>query len=226
MDKNKIEKIGQTIIDVGKRLYQKGMVAAHDGNISARLNETDILITPSGRCKGFLQLNDLIQVHCEGKIVRGNLKPSSEMAMHLTIYKERKDVFSICHAHPVYATAFSVAGLALDKPILPEVIIPLGPIPLVPYSEPGTEAVSKNILPFLENHDAFLLANHGAVTVGQDVLHAYYKMETLEHFAKILYRAGMLGAVNTLTENEIKALIQQREKWGVRDSLGSNFSRD
>jgi len=223
MDQKQFESISQEIIQAGQRIYQKGFVAANDGNISARVGEQQILITPSGRSKGFLKLEDLVLVDLNGKIIHGNLKPSSETAMHLTIYQEREDVNSVCHAHPVYATAFSVATIPLDEPVLPEVIVTLGRIPMVPYAEPGSPDVSKNIRPFLAHHDAFLLANHGAVTVGKDVFDAFYKMETVEHFARILHKAKQLGSVHLLKSEEVQALIRQRSKWQIREGLNSDF---
>jgi L-fuculose-phosphate aldolase len=140
--------------------------------------------------------------------------------MHLQIYKDRPDVQSVCHAHPPYATGFAVAGIALDKCILPEVVIVLGGIPLVEYGTPGTEEFYKPVLKFLPNHDAFLLANHGALTIGKDVFNAYYKMETLEHFAHIAFVAQQLGHMNTLNKEQVQKLTDLRTKFGIRTDVG------
>jgi L-fuculose-phosphate aldolase len=164
-------------------------VASNDGNISARIDKKYVLITPTGISKGFMNGSDLIIIDFNGKVVKGKGKPSSESLLHLQIYKVRSDVNSVCHAHPPYATGYAVAGIPLSQNILPEVIISLGTIPLVSYGTPGTEEFCKPLLPILKDYDAFLLANHGALTVGSTVLDAYNKMETLEHFAKILFVA-------------------------------------
>jgi L-fuculose-phosphate aldolase len=152
--------------------------------------------------------------------VSGTKKPSSEVFMHLQMYKDRPDVQSVCHAHPPYATGFAVAGIALDKCILPEVVIVLGGIPLVEYGTPGTEEFYKPVLKFLPNHDAFLLANHGALTIGKDVFNAYHKMETLEHFAHIAFVAQQLGHMNTLNKEQVQKLTDLRTKFGIRSDVG------
>lgn len=210
-----IYSLKRDIIQAGKRVYDRGFVASNDGNISARINDKRILITPTGVSKGFMQADDLVLVDMEGHVLSQGKRPSSEVKMHIRIYKERPDVNSVCHAHPIYATAHAVAGLSLEKCILPEVIIALGGIPLVEYGEPGTEAFFQPILKFLKNHDAFLLANHGALTIGKDVINAYHKMETLEHFAHISYVANQLGHVNVLPKEDVQALIEARRRYGI-----------
>ncbi len=169
--------------------------------------------------------SDLITVDMNGKVVNGKKKPSSEIFMHLHVYKERPDVNSICHAHPPYATGFAVAGIPLDQYVLPEVIITLGTIPLVPYGTTGTEEFYKPLLPLLQEYDAFLLANHGALTVGSDVFSAYYKMEILEHYAHIIFIARNLGKVTTLNDEQVQKLIALREPYGIRKPIGSIASR-
>jgi L-fuculose-phosphate aldolase len=208
------------IIEAGKRIYARGYVASNDGNISARLNGDRILITPTGISKGFMKSKELIEVDFSGNRLDGEGKPSSEIFMHLQIYRERPDVQSVCHAHPPYATGFAVAGIPLDKNVLPEVIIALGTIPLVEYGTPGTEEFSQPIMALLKDYDAFLLANHGALTLGNDVFNAYYKMETLEHFALIAFVARLMGGVKSLSEEQVKKLIAQREKFGIRKNIG------
>jgi L-fuculose-phosphate aldolase len=223
--KNSLISLKKEIIEIGKRVYARGYVASNDGNISARINKKHILITPTGISKGFMKMNDLIVVDMNGKIVNGKKKPSSEVFMHLQIYNERPDVNSVCHVHPPYATGFSVAGIPLYQDILSEVIISLGNIPLVPYGTPGTEEFYKPLLPLLQQYDAFLLANHGALTVGTDIFNAYFKMETLEHYAHILFIAKQLGNVNTLNAEQVHKLAALREKFGIRTTLGNDFGK-
>jgi L-fuculose-phosphate aldolase len=214
--KQSLLSLKKNIVEVGKRAYTHGYVASNDGNISARVDTKHILITPTSVSKGFMQTNDLIVVDMNGRVVSGKKKPSSEIQMHLQIYKERIDVNSVCHLHPPYATGFAVAGIPLDQYVLQEVVITLGTIPLVPYGTTGTEELYKPLLPLLQNYDAFLLANHGALTVGTDIFNAYYKMETLEHTAQIIFIAKQLGNVNTLNVEQVEKLITLRKKFGIK----------
>lgn len=208
------------IIQAGKRMYDRGYVASNDGNISARIDSEKVLITPTGVSKGFMKPEDLTIVDYNGKVLTGTKKPSSEVFMHLQVYKDRPDVNSVCHSHPPYATGFAVAGIPLDKCVLPEVVIALGSIPLIEYGTPGTEEFYKPVLKLLKDYDAFLLANHGALTVGKDVINAYHKMETLEHFAKIAFVAQQIGYVNTLNKDQVQKLTDQRVKYGIRTNVG------
>ena len=210
----------QDIVEVGKRMYTRGYVASNDGNISARLDDNKFLVTPTGISKGFMKPEDLIVVNIDGKVLSGMKKPSSEVFMHLQVYKDRPDVNSVCHAHPPYATGFAVAGIPLDKCILPEVIITLGSIPLIEYGTPGTEELYRPVTKLLKDYDAFLLANHGALTIGTDVINAYHKMETVEHFAHIAFVAQQLGYPNTLSKEQVQKLKDQREKFGIRTTVG------
>lgn len=223
--KQSLVSLKKNIIEAGKRAYARGYVASNDGNISARIDKKYVLITPTGMSKGFIKASDLIVVDMKGKIVNGKKKPSSEVFMHLQVYHERPDVNSVCHMHPPYATGFSVAGIPLDQDGLSEVIISLGNIPLVPYGTPGTEDFYKPLLPLLQQYDAFLLANHGALAVGTDVFNAYFKMETLEHYAHILFIAKQLGNVNTLNAEQVQKLTALREKFGIRTTLGNDFGK-
>jgi L-fuculose-phosphate aldolase len=218
--KQSLVSLKKDIIEAGKRAYARGYVASNDGNISARIDKKNILITLTGISKGFMKENDLIVVDMNGKAVSGKKKPSSEIQMHLQIYKERADVNSVCHLHPPYATGFAVAGIPLDQYVLQEVILTLGTIPLVPYGTTGTEELYKALLPFLQNYDAFLLANHGALTVGTDIFNAYNKMETLEHVAQIIFIAKQLGNVNTLNAVQVEKLVSLRKKFGVKPDIG------
>ncbi len=217
---NALFSLKNDIVEAGKRIYARGYVASNDGNISARVDDEKVVITPTGVSKGFMKPEDLIVINMEGKVISGNKKPSSEMFMHLQVYKDRPDVFSVCHAHPPYATGFAVAGIPLDKCVLPEVVITLGSIPLIEYGTPGTEEFYKPVTKLLKDYDAFLLANHGALTVGKDVLNAYHKMETLEHFAFIAFVAQQLGYINTLNREQVQKLKDQRAKYGIRTDVG------
>ena len=203
------------IVEVGRRVYARNYVASNDGNISARLDERRVLITPTGVSKGFMSPDDMIVVDMDGKVVQGTKKPSSEVFMHLAIYKNRSDVHGICHAHPPYATGFAVAGISLEQCVLPEVVVVLGGIPLVEYGTPGTEEFFRPVLKQLGTYDAFLLANHGALTVGKDLFNAYYKMETLEHFAHIAFVAQTLGKITTLGSEQVQKLTDLRPRFGI-----------
>jgi L-fuculose-phosphate aldolase len=197
-------------------MYMLGFVAANDGNISVRISESEFLCTPTGVSKGFMSTDDIIKVDINGNKISGNLKPSSEIKMHLEVYKNRPDAVAVCHAHPPTATGFAVAGLPLNKNVLPEVIISLGEIPIAQYGTPSTMEIPASISPYLQTHDAYLLANHGALTVGTDVFNAFYKMETMEHFAKISVVSRMLGNENEIPKQEVKKLFEVREKLGVK----------
>lgn len=214
------EMYAEEIVAIGKRIYDKGFVASNDGNISIRLKNNLVMITPSGVSKGFMQISDLIITDLRGNIVSGNKKPSSELQMHLTIYQERPDINGVCHAHTPYATAFAVAGISIEEPALTEVVVSLGGIPLVPFGVTGTPELSNNLRPFVKNHNAFLLANHGALAIGKDLLTAYYNLETLEHTAHILYLARQLGGAKTFTPEQIEKLIERRDDFGIDRKLG------
>ncbi len=215
----KLNQLKAEIIKVGRMMYERGYIAANDGNISARVDKKRILITPTRMGKGFMKPKDLILVDVNGRPLSGTRKPSSECDFHVKIYRDRPDVNSVCHAHPPYATGFAVAGIPLDKMILPEVIIRLGIVPIVEYGTPGHSELYDQIHKKLKNHDAFLLANHGALTVGNSVMDAYDKMETLEHAAMIQFIAHLLGKVNTLDTNQVEKLIPLRDKFGARRDL-------
>ena len=194
------------IVGVCARLYARGLIAGPDGNVSVRLGDDRILITPAGRSKGEVQGQDLVVVDAEGLHVSGNHPASSEVRMHMRIYRRRPDVHAVVHAHPPTATAFGVAGEDFLAPVLPEVILQMGGVPLVPYVTPGGEALADQFEPFLPHYDAFLMANHGATTVGPSLTIAYQRMESLEHAARILLAARQLGRVRQLTDDQAAAL--------------------
>ena len=200
------EPSGRGIVQVCRRLYERGLVAGPDGNVSVRLDEESILVTPSGLSKVDVTLDDLVIVNLDGKVLDGRRSPSSELAMHLRIYRRRDDVRAVVHAHPPTATGFAVAGESFMAPVLPEVILQMGAVPLVPYAIPGTEELPDAMEPFLAAHNAFLLANHGATTVGQTLVAAHQRMESLEHAARILLAARTVGRVNELTTADANRL--------------------
>jgi L-fuculose-phosphate aldolase len=196
-------------------MYERGYIVACEGNLSVRLDEQSVLTTPTCMNKGMLSPNDLVIIDLEGRHVAGDRKASSELAMHLLFYRMRPDVQAICHAHPHTATGFAVAGRALDQALLPEVIVGLGQIPLVKYGTPGTPELSAAIEPYVPHYDALLLANHGAVTCGPDLMTAFFRMETLEHFAKITLAAEMAGTPTLLSSREVAKLIAARTRYFV-----------
>ena len=210
-----LDEAGEGILQAGRRMYDRGYVAANDGNISVRLSDERLLVTPSGLSKGFLRQSDLVVTDMQGERISGKLKPTSEIKMHLKAYELREDVGAVVHAHPPYATAFAVAGIPLSGCILPEVIVSLGSIPLASYGTPSTEEIPRSIESVVIKSDAFLLKNHGVMTVGPDVLNAYHKLETVEHFAKISFIARHLGPVSSLARDEVAKLFDLRQQMGI-----------
>jgi L-fuculose-phosphate aldolase len=203
------------IVDIGKWMHGKGWVAANDGNISTRLPDGRILCTPTRISKGRMRPEDLIIVDGEGRKLEGERQTTSEIFMHLTIYSQRPGVQAVVHAHTPFATGFAAAGKALNLAMLPEVVVLLGSVPLAPYGLPGTPALSESLLPLIPRYDAILMANHGVVTYGGDLEDAYYKMETVEHFARIAFVAEQLGGAQVLPRREVEKLIAAREHYGV-----------
>ncbi len=200
------------IVTVCRRLYERGLIAGPDGNVSVRVAPDRVLVTPAGMAKVDVQAEDLIELSLDGRQLRGHARASSEVQMHLRIYQRRADVHAIVHAHPPTATGFSVAGESLAECVLPEVIAQVGWVPLLPYATPGTAALADAFEPYVADHDAFLLANHGATTLGPTLAAAHQRMESLEHAARILLTARLLGRVNTLTPAQVEALVKARER--------------
>jgi L-fuculose-phosphate aldolase len=196
-------------LEVCHRIYSKGFAASNDGNVSCRVGD-NFLTTPTGFCKGDLQNQHLIIVDKTSKVVEGKYQPSSELPMHLAIYRLRPDVNSVVHAHPPYCTGFATAGIPLDRCVLPEVIMTIGSIPLTSYGTPSTEEVPQAVSKVIKSCDALLLANHGAVTVGDDLMATYYKMERIEHYAHILYIARQLGGEIVLSPEQVEKLYRLR----------------
>jgi L-fuculose-phosphate aldolase len=194
------------IVEIGRRCYDRGFVAATDGNMSCRVTGDLIAATPTGLCKGMLTADDIVILDAAGRRVEGHREASSEILLHLEIYKERPDVGGVVHAHPPTATGFAVARMPLAECVLPEVITTLGNVPLAPYATPSTDEVPESIRPKLRDYNAFLLANHGTVTLGATLLEAYFTLEKVEQFARVMLVARQLGRVSVLTEDDVKKL--------------------
>jgi L-fuculose-phosphate aldolase len=188
-----IQTLRRNIVEYGKHLYNRNYIGGTEGNISVRLGNSKVLITPTGKNLGLLKPSELVMLSARGKKLSGKLLPSSEYKLHLAIYTHRHDVKAICHAHPLYATAYAVAGLAMDKLILPEVIMTFGTIPLIEYGTPGTLELFEKMCCKIKNHDALLMKNHGVLTVGKDLEDAFNKMEIVERYARILLIASLIG---------------------------------
>ncbi len=203
----------RTIVEVGKQMYERGYVVSSDGNVSIRLGENLVIASPTMTGKGRMTEDSLALTDIHGNALNDR-KASSELAMHLLIYKMRPDISAVCHAHPPNGTAFSVAGLAIDQPILSEVILTLGCVPLTAYGTPSTNELTDAMVPFVEHHNALLMANHGAVAYGKHLWEAFDRMETLEHTAKIAILTRSLGVANDLPPDAIEKLINIREKAG------------
>jgi L-fuculose-phosphate aldolase len=201
------------IVLFGRNLHERGFVAAMDGNLSVRLDDRRILATPTSMCKSMMRPSDLVIVDVDGHHVAGRRAVSSEIAMHLLIYKLRPDVRGIVHAHPPTATGFAAAGMALNQPLVCEVVIGLGSIPLAKYGTPGTSELTEVLRPLVPQYDAILMSNHGVVAYGADLPHAYMKMETVEHFAQIALVTHILGRQQPLGSQELEKLIVARSKY-------------
>jgi L-fuculose-phosphate aldolase len=203
------------ICEVGRRLYARGYVASNDGNISVRLDTGHILTTPKSVSKGFMAPDMMCIVDIEGRKIAGARDPSSELLMHLEVYRTRPDVNAVVHAHPPLATGFAVAGIPLDRAVLAEVITTLGSIPIAEYGTPSTQELPDAVRRYIKAHDGLLLANHGALTVAHELYAAYYKMETVEHFAKISLVARLLGGERLLSQEEVRRLQGLRGMYGI-----------
>src|ERR1700732_1861479 len=197
----------------GQMLHQRGYVAATDGNLSVRLDDEKIMVTPTGMSKSMLRASDMVVVDLEGRRLAGNRNVSSELAMHLLIYQLRPHVKGIVHAHPPTATGFAAAGLPLNQPLVCEVVIGLGSIPLAKYGTPGTPELTAALEPLVPQYDAILMSNHGVVAYGADLHHAYMKMETVEHFAQIALVTHLLGRQQPLGSEELGKLMAARSKY-------------
>src|SRR5215470_16081297 len=190
-----LESLRADIVEIGRRMYARGYTASNDGNISVRLGPERLLMTPKSVCKGFM---------------------TPDMMLHLEVYRQRPDVNAVVHAHPPIATGFAVAGIPLDRAVLAEVLTTLGSIPIAEYATPSTSELPEAVRKYIKAHDGMLLANHGALTVGADLFAAYYKMETIEHFAKISLVARLLGRENLISRDEVERLQGLRGTYGIK----------
>ena len=211
-----IESLRADIVEIGRRMYARGYTASNDGNISVRIDASRLLMTPKSVCKGFMTPDMMCVTDLDGRKLQGDRDPSSEMLMHLEVYRQRPDVQAVVHAHPPTATGFAVAGIPLDRAVLAEVLTTLGSIPLAEYATPSTAELPEAVRKYIKAHDGMLLANHGALTVGGDLYSAYYKMETIEHFAKISLVARTLGRENLISREEVMRLQELRGTYGIK----------
>jgi L-fuculose-phosphate aldolase len=202
------------VVRVCRLLYERGLIAGPDGNVSLRLPSGGLLVTPAGSSKGSIDTEDLVETSLADQTDQDTTypRPTTEIAMHRRIYQRRPDVHAVVHAHPPTATGMAVAGESIPDGVLPEVILQMGRVALVPYATPGTSALPDSLEPFLDDHDAFLLANHGATTVGPTLTVAHQRMESLEHAARIMLVATMLGKTNKLSEDEVLILEAVRRR--------------
>lgn len=207
----------EQIVEIGKRMYAKNMVVSNDGNISCRISPDEILATPTGVSKGFMHRDMLVRMTLDGEAAGYNeYKPSSEVKMHLRVYKENPDAVAVVHAHPLYATSFAIAGIGLDQPILTETIMSLGSVPVARYATPGTQEVPDSIAPFCTKYNAVLMANHGALTWGDSLMQAYHRMESVEYYANIIFNTGyIIGQSNKLSCEQVGPLMDIRARLGV-----------
>ncbi len=198
------------IVRIGKMMYNRQFIAGTDGNISVRLDDDRILITPAGYRKGEMTVEDLVVIDYDGKKISGANQPSSEMGMHIRLYQDRSDISACVHAHPPYATSFAVTNQSLNEPVLPEIELFVGPVAMTSYSPPGTDAVADELHKYSADHNAFLLKNHGLVTVGKDINQAFNRLETVEQLARIIWLAKQIGTVDSLDQKEIERLAELR----------------
>lgn len=209
--------IKEEMCEIGRRVYNRGMVAANDGNFSVKLNDNEFLCTPTGVSKGFMTPEFICKVNAKGEVLEANegFRPSSEVKMHMRIYAKRPDVNAVVHAHPMYAASFAIAGKPLMDPIMPEAVISLGGVPLAKYGTPGTMEVPDSIEGFLDDYDAVLLENHGALTYSDSLMNAYYKMESVEFYARLMYQAQMLGGAQIIPPEKVEELYETRRNMHV-----------
>lgn len=203
-----MEQIKKQIIKACRRLDLLGFVAATDGNVSARLDDGKILITPSMVSKNEIRESQLLVCNPDGKVLTGKQKASSEIKMHLYVYRMRPDIKAVVHAHPPVATGFATAGVSLINPVLPEAILTVGPVPLAQYATPSTDEIPRSIAPFVKKHNAILLSNHGALTFGQNITEALHRMERVEHLARVSLTAIQVGFPRKINKKNLKKLLK------------------
>ncbi len=217
--------IKKLMCEIGRRVYNRGMVAANDGNFSVKLNDNEFLCTPTGVSKGFMTPEYICKVDAKGNVLQanGNFRPSSEIKMHMRVYEKRPDVNAVVHAHPSYATSFAIAGIPLTQPIMPEAVIALGCVPIAKYGTPSTMEIPDAVEEYLPYFDQVLLENHGALTWGTDLMNAYMKMESVEFYAELLYKSKMLGGPKEFDKEQIAKLYEIRRKMGLPGKHPANL---
>lgn len=213
------EQAKEQIVEIGKRMYQQGYVVTNDGNISVKISPNELWVTPTGVSKGYMTPDMMVKMDVDGNILEGSSKPSSEVKMHLRVYKENPKVRAVVHAHPVNATSFACAGIALDAPILMEAIMQLGTVPLVHYAKPGTYDVPDGIAPYCKDYNAVLLANHGVLTWGESAMQAYHRMEVAETYARVTLNTVLLKKQWQLSKSQISDLDDARQKAGFHTGV-------
>jgi L-fuculose-phosphate aldolase len=209
------EQVRADIVEIGRRLWERGYVASNDGNISVRIDDTRLVTTPKSVSKGFMTADMMVVTDLSGRKLAGERDASSELKMHLQVYRDRPDARAVVHAHPPTATGFAVAGIPLDRAVLAEVVTTLGSIPIAEYATPSTDELPQACSKYLKAHDGLLLANHGALAIGPDLFTAYHRMETIEHFAKISLVTRMLGREHLLSRAEVDRLQGLRGMYGI-----------
>ncbi len=206
----------ETLLEVGRRMYTKNFVAANDGNISCKVGEDCLWTTPTGVSKGYMTEAMLVKTDLSGLVLEGSYRPSSELKMHLRVYQENPEIQAVVHAHPPVSTAFAIAGIPLDRAILAEAVVQLGSVPIAPYALPGTQEVPDSIAPYCNDYNAVLLANHGALTWGRNLMEAYFRMETLEYYATLLMiTENILGKAQCFSPEQVGCLLQIRSDLGI-----------
>jgi L-fuculose-phosphate aldolase len=205
----------QYLVEICHRLYRQNMIAAGDGNVSARLDDERVLVTPTGLHKGFIKESDLVITDVHGRMIRGARQPSSEFLMHELVYLERPEMRAVVHAHPPMTVGLALAGVTLAQCVLSETCLVLGPILTAPYSTPTTEEVPSVLRPFVRQANAVVMDRHGALTYGRSLDEAYNRMEAMEHAAKITHAARVIGPVSPLPEHEVAKLQDLASRLGI-----------
>lgn len=224
----KDQEIKEQICEIGRRIYDRGMVASNDGNISVRIADDEILCTPTGVSKGFMTPECICRIDAKGSVLEASdgYRPSSEIKMHLRVYEKRKDVNAVVHTHAKNATCFAICSRPLNIPVTSEAVVMLGCVPLAPFATPSTSEVPDSIEPYLENWDAVLLENHGALTWSEDLLSAYMKMESLEYYAGLLFKSEQLGQPRRFSKEQIEKLVAVRQKMGLTGGYPAGKIKD
>ena len=208
------------ILDTGRRIYERGFVAANDGNLSVKVSENAVWATPTGVSKGSMTEDMLVKLDLDGNVLEGSRRPSSEIKMHLRIYREDPSVGGVAHAHPPFSTTYAAAGLPLDQALIQETVVLLGTVPVAPYAAPGSAQLAESVAPFCRTHSALLLEHHGLVTWGKSLEQAYFFLESAEGLARVMLYTKQLGAQHLLTESQIDGLIALRPSWGLDIARG------